>query len=301
MFESESQNDFEKAVNKSRLDSLISLIRWENPRLLSLYDVTKLVKPRTETYIGFKSIEIKKIIGSEGRFYDFSKAFFPKKKMLKGRWTSIDRANRQSIILPPISVYQLGDNYFVRDGNHRVSVAKMMRIEFIDAEIVKLDSQIELKPGMTMRSIQKKVVEYERNCVLKEYPSLKELPIDKIRFTETGLYAEIVQHILVHKYYMNLHKDEEIPFKEGALNWYKTVYLPIVKEIREQKLMTFFPGKTESDLYMYLVKHWHYMKTNSKNNNISIHSASEDYKQKSREGALKRWIIFLKEKFSRKN
>jgi len=301
MFENESVYDFEKAVNKSKLDRLVSLLRWENPGLLSLYDVTQLIKPEKETYLGLKPIKVNSIIGSEDRFHDFSRAFFPKKKMLKNRWTSIDRANRQSVLLPPISVYQVGNYYFVRDGNHRVSVAKMMGIEYIDAEIVKLDSKIELKKGMTKRALQKKVVEYERKRFINEYKKQCNLPMDRIKFSTPGLYPEMVQHILVHKYYMNLNITEEIPFSVAADDWYTEIYLPITEEIETQKLMSFFPGKTESDLYMYLVKHWDYMKIEKKNDDISIHDASEDYKKKSKKGKIKRWWLFLKEKFSRRD
>ena len=121
-----ANDDFEKAKRRGQMQALLSGLRWKNTNLLSLYDVTRLIKPKGETYRGMQTIPVKNIIGSEGRYHDFSLAFYPKKEMLRARWRSIDELNREDVILPPISVYKVGDNYFVRDGNHRVSVAKMM-------------------------------------------------------------------------------------------------------------------------------------------------------------------------------
>ena len=156
----QAMEDFSRAKRRARFNSFFNTLQWKNSDLLSLYEVTKIIKPRKETYLGMQTIPVDKIIGSEGRYRDFSSAFFPKKEMLKSRWTSIDMARLEDVILPPISVYSLGGNYFVRDGNHRVSVAKSMGVEFIDAEVVELDSQIELEPGMTLKQIKARAVEY---------------------------------------------------------------------------------------------------------------------------------------------
>ena len=157
----QSAEDFNKAKNRAKMQSLFNKLTWKNSDLLSLYEVTKIIKPKKETYLGMRTIEIDRIIGSEGRYRDFSYAFYPKREMLRSRWTSIDKARLSDVILPPISVYSLGGYYFVRDGNHRVSVAKSMGVEYIDAEVVELDSEIKLEPGMTMKQLRQRVVDYE--------------------------------------------------------------------------------------------------------------------------------------------
>ena len=156
---STAQDDFYKAKAKAKFQGLFSALHWKNNDLLSFYEVTSIIKPKSETYLGMRTIPVSKIIGSEGRYHDFSSAFMPKREQLKTRWVSVDTAIINDIILPPISVYSLGGYYFVRDGNHRVSVAKAQGLEFIDAEVVELDSEIELKPGITMKELRTKVVE----------------------------------------------------------------------------------------------------------------------------------------------
>ena len=260
---SESREDFSKARVKGRMQSLLSALQWKNTSLLSFYDVTKIVKPKTETYKGVMPIEIDKIIGSEGRYYDFTLAFYPKKDMLRSRWESVDNAHLKNIILPPISVYRLGEYYFVRDGNHRVSVAKMQGVEFIDAEVVELDSQIELEPGMTNKQLIKRVVAYERERVLEEYHLDQIFEMQYVKFSSPGMYAELINHILVHKYYLNQNKKEEIPFSVAAKDWYDHVFIPIFRQIKEDKILRSFPGKTYGDLYLWIVRRWDDSKKNN--------------------------------------
>ncbi len=252
----QAQDDFAKARIKARFDIFVSALQMKRTDLLSLYDVKELLKPKTETYIGVKPIEIKKIVGSEGRYQDFNRTFLPKKEMLRTRWQSIDRAHMQYVDLPPISVYKIGDSYFVRDGNHRVSVAKTRGIEFIDASIVELGSEITPEPGMSMYKLRKMVINYERKRFLEEYPQFQEAEIGKIRFSAPGRYTEMLHHIEVHKYYINETGVWDMDFTASASSWYENVYLPIIREIRLEKILTKFPGRTEGDMYMWIIRYW---------------------------------------------
>ena len=218
-----------------------------------------------------------------------------KRELLRNRWESIDSAMIGDVILPPISVYSLGGYYFVRDGNHRVSVARSMGVEFIDAEVVELDSEIKLEPGMTTKQLKQRVVEYERSAFIEQYkPSY--LPMGEISFTTPGAYPEMVNHILVHKYYINQNVEGEISFEDAARSWYKNVYSPIVDQIRKDNLLFYFPGNAEGDLYMWLVRRWDELKKAKAN--ASIKEASEDLRKESSSSLLKRWIDAIREKFS---
>lgn len=289
----QTAEDFNKAKSRAKMNAILNKLTWRNPDLLSLYEVTKIIKPKKETYLGMRTIEISKIIGSEGRYRDFSSAFLPKREMLRRRWMSIDQARLTDVTLPPISVYSLGGWYFVRDGNHRVSVAKSMGVEFIDAEVVELDSEVPLEPGMTMKQLKQRVVEYERRAFMEQYkPSY--LPMGEISFTTPGSYPEMVNHILVHKYYINQDSDVEISFEDAAKSWYKNVYAPIVAQIREDNLMFYFPGNAEGDLYMWLVRTWDEMKRTK--GNASIEEASRKLRKDSGASFLKRWAGLIKER-----
>jgi hypothetical protein len=294
----QANEDFEKARSRGRMQALMSSLAWKNSDLLSLYAVTELIKPKNETYLGMRTIPIANIIGSEGRYNDFSLAFYPKKELLRARWQSIDKAAKEYVILPPISVYKLGDRYFVRDGNHRVSVAKTQGVEFIDAEVVELDTEISLESGMTMKQLRKRVVEYERKRFIEQYNPTY-LPMEKIVFSSPGSYPELVNHILVHKYYINQDKTEEITFEEAALSWYTYVFQPIVKEIQRERILSSFRGNTEADLYMWIVRHWDTLKYTSGSEEVSIASAALDYKLRYGKSSLKHLYEKVMQFFSR--
>lgn len=288
----EANDEFSKAKARARLQGLMKTLSWKNNDLLSWYEVTSIIKPKSETYVGMRTIPVDRIIGSEGRYRDFSAAFLPKREMLRHRWVSVDEALHSDVILPPISVYSLGGWYFVRDGNHRVSVAKTMGQEYIDAEVVELDSKIELEPGISMRELRRRVVQYEREMFIEQYGFLP-IPMGDIVFTTPGAYPELVNHILVHKYYINQSiKDHEIPIEDAAKSWYENVYSPIVKVVREEHLLSSFPGNTEGDMYMWLVRRWDMMKREKKDS--TIEDAVKDVERESGAlGAVKRRINYF--------
>ena len=294
-----AQTDFNKACTRARIQGLLKTLSWKNNDLLSWYEVTSIIKPTSETYLGMKTIPVDKIIGSEGRYHDFSSAFLPKKESLRDRWVSIDNAQTNNVILPPISVYSLGGWYFVRDGNHRVSVAKSLGVAYIDAEVVALDSKVPLEPGISMKEIRRRVIIYERDMFLAQYGYLN-LPMGDIVFTTPGAYPELVHHILVHKYYINQNQKEEIPLPVAAKSWYENVYQPIVHVIRDEHLLASFPGCTEGDMYMWLVKRWDNIKRRE-NKQIPIEEAVKQVEKEDNGfvDKLKRRLLYVGEKIKR--
>ena len=290
-------HDFVKAHRHAVFQNIFSTFRWSNPDLLSFYEVTKLIKPEAEAYKGMQTIPVRNIIGSENRYHDFSSAFYPKNVSLQRRWESVDAANIDDVILPPISVYKLGQWYFVRDGNHRVSVARSRGVEFIDAEVVELTSKIQLEEGITLNEIRHRVVAYERQRFIEQFNPTY-LPMDRIVFTAPGSYPEMVNHILVHKYYMNQGLKEELTFEQGATDWYQNVYLKIAEAIENEHLLMEFPGQTEADMYMWLVRKWDEMKRLNKK--ATENDAAKAAKKEIKTPFLIRWGRYLKSLLSRK-
>ena len=82
------------------------------------------------------AVPIRKIKGSLGRSEDFDLNFNPLHERCRSRWISVATAFQMNIPLPPVELVQVGDAYYVQDGHHRISVAKNMEQEMIDARIV---------------------------------------------------------------------------------------------------------------------------------------------------------------------
>ena len=259
-FSEQTDGDFSRAHNKALINEIQHFLNPEEASLISLSDLKKLLKPNNETYQGMQTIPVASIVGSEDRYNDFDNQFFPKSTHLKNRWESIDRAHLESIILPPVNLYELGGLYFVRDGNHRVSVARARGIEFIDAEVTSLRTEIKLKPGYSMKYLVKQIIAYEKRIFYSE-TNFGDITDDWcMDFTSAGQYDVIYNHILTHQYYINMNKTEEISMTEAVQSWYEKVYLPVTKVILDSRIMRKFRKRTVCDLYVWLIKYWDELK-----------------------------------------
>ncbi len=286
-------DDFNKAKSRATISSILHALTPERQKLLSLEDVKNLVKPKSETYIGMKAVPVNLIVGSEGRYRDFNRAFLPRKEFSRSRWVNVDKAHLQSIILPPIKLYEIGGTYFVRDGNHRVSVAKMQGVSFIDAEVIRLDTEIKLEPGITPDILKKKIIEYEKNRVFSETGLDEIIDRNTINFTATGRFFEMLRHIQGHKYFLNEEVKHEIPFLEAAESWYRNLYLPITDIVKEEKILNRFPGRTEGDLYLWIIKQWDELKKHY-GDDFSLHKAALEFSKQYGIGLWPRIKMILK-------
>ena len=142
--EEQVDKDFHRALLKASLRRWKARLRREcthDDRLLSFDEAKGGLTRWTQGYLGMRTVEVEKITGSVGRFRDFDGDFLPLNKSMGGRWGRIDHAYHRGEELPAVSLYKVGDAYFVRDGNHRVSVARYHGIAAIDAEVVEISGQ----------------------------------------------------------------------------------------------------------------------------------------------------------------
>jgi hypothetical protein len=114
-----------------------------------------------------------------------------------------------------------------------------------------------------------------------------------MNFSAPGRYDVIYNHILVHKYYLNEDIEEEIHFNNALVSWYNNVYNPVIKIIREQWLLANFPGRTEADLYVWIIKHWDFLK--KKYGSYSLTKAAGDFSKKygQSQGKFLRFLALL--------
>jgi hypothetical protein len=276
-----ARSDFGRARQREIMSRILGLLKTQKDEMLSLPDVRRIVRPESETYRGMQTVPIAKIVGSEGRARDFSRAFLPRHDKMMRRWVNVDVAHYQNVILPPIKVFEIGGAYFVRDGNHRVSVARLQGAEFIDAEVTSLASEVSIEAGMNQEDITRAVIAFERRRFLDETGLATARPGADLTFTEIGRYDEVLEHIREHKWYLNLHQRAEIPLADAAASWYDQVYLPIVGIIREERLLARFPKATEADLYVYIGHHWAEL-GRTYGPIFTLEEAAEDYSHGSR-------------------
>ena len=124
---------FQKASRRGWLRRAWAAITRRPRRLMILSSLG--AKPYAQHYGGHQTVEIRKIIGSENRSGDFDDRFNPLRVQSKDRWMSVAGAQIQGVPLPAVDLIQVGDRYFVRDGHHRISVARTLGRHFIEAEV----------------------------------------------------------------------------------------------------------------------------------------------------------------------
>jgi len=173
------------------------------------------------------------------------------------RWKAINSFYYRDEALPPVKLYQVGDVYFVLDGNHRVSVAREHGVEYIDAEVIEVRSRVPLTPDVNADDLEI-LGEYERFLECTQLDQLR--PEQNIRFTIAGGYEQLLEHIAVHCYFMGIDEQRDVSEETAVTHWYDTVYVPVIEVIREQNVLADFPGRTEADLYLWLIDHLHYLR-----------------------------------------
>jgi hypothetical protein len=199
-----------------------------------------------------QEVPVSQIVGSMDRFRDFDRTFLPRKKATQSRWTRIDRAYYEDVRLPPIQLYKVGDIYFVKDGNHRVSVARERGVEFIDAEVIEGHVRVPLDSSMSPQELllQAEYAEFLRRTDLDILE-----PDHDIRPTALGRYDVIWDHIQGHRSWLSWIWHREATVHEAVEDWYQYIYLPIVRVVRDRGVLDAFPRLTEADVYLWVMKH----------------------------------------------
>lgn len=244
--------DFQHARRQADLESIIARLTGHSSELLSYEQVRRQLKAETAVERGLQNIPLDAIVGSVGRYTDFSRTFLPRQDSSQERWARVKAAMTSLVGLPPIEVYQIGQVYFVLDGNHRVSVARRLGATHIEARVTEVPVKVPLSPDTQPDDL----------IIKAEYVSfLEETRLDQLRpeadltVTAPGQYKLLLEHIQVHRYFMGLERQREIPYGQAVAHWYDEVYLPVVEIIRQRGMLREFPGRTETDLYLWLAEH----------------------------------------------
>ena len=180
-------------------------------------------------------VPLNKIIGSVGRTSDFDRNFLPLTDSDEHRWANVKThmTSPTSKGLPAVDLYKIGEAYFVLDGNHRVSVAKLAGFQEIEAYVTELHTKVPIDSSISAEELIRKAAysDFLEATRLDEY-------IPGVDFTLNRIsdYELLQEHIAVHRYYMGLEADHDIGEKKAALHWYDQVYLPVVVVISESGL-----------------------------------------------------------------
>ena len=242
-------NDFERARRQAALQQTLARLRGESSALLTYDEVRKQLKVMGISERGIREIPLDAIVGSVGRSGDYTRNFMPIQDSDEARWASVKTAFLGQAGVPPIEVYQIGDAYFVKDGNHRVSVARQLEIPTIEAYVTEVRTRVPLSADDNPEEIILKA----RYANFLEQTNIDQIrPEADLQMTWTGYYFLLLEEIEVHRYYMGVNQEREISYVDAAADWYDEVYLPVIGLLYERGLFHQFPLRTEADIYALL-------------------------------------------------
>ena len=190
---------------------------------------------------GIREVPVDQIVGSVGRYQDFDGTFSLKSHLPRERLDRIRDAMRNGKSLPPVDLYQIKDEFYVLDGNHRISAAKELQRSDITARIVECIPSKETLENILYR---------ERS----DFYEKTGLPFS-IELTEVGQYGYLLQQIAGHQQHQELNLGKPVNFHQAAEDWYKTIYWPLASMIKNGGLHKSFPKRTIADLYAYVSYH----------------------------------------------
>lgn len=267
-----THHDFERARHKALLSQLLALVTQHPNELLPFDEVRARLHVHGRHYLGFQIVPINQIVGSEGRYSDFDRQFAPRHAATKFRWIAIARTHHEAVGLPPVELYKLSDLYFVKDGHHRLSVARAHGQTDVEALVTELEVDVPLDATLSIRDLLHK----EEYSDFLEWTGLAQLrPDQRIELSELGGYLVLIQHINTHRYYMGEERGAAVSAEEATVSWYDTIYLPVIAEIRASGLLRSFAGRSEADLYCWIMEHrWHLRERNGGNDpgpSVAVH------------------------------
>lgn len=246
-----AQNDFYDARRKASIEMVLARLSGKSADLIQYDDIRKrfsiLELPNRE----LREIPLNAIIGSVGRYQDFSRTLLPLKESDRERWSRVRAAVDSLEGLPPIEVYKVGEVYFILDGHHRASIARELGAKEIQAYVREVDIKVPLSPDDQPDDI---ILKSEYASFLEKTHIDELVPNANVQLTAPGQYERLLEHIQVHRYFMGLDQRRDISFPEAVVHWYEKVYTPVSNLIRQRNLLRDFQGRTEADLYLWLME-----------------------------------------------
>jgi ParB-like chromosome segregation protein Spo0J len=245
----DARTDFSRARRRRRLSDLAARLRREPDDvnvILPFDEVVKALGKRGERRLGLRVIELDSIVGTVDRTREFDRSFRPTSRRVRRRWEGIAKAIRRGQEMPPIDVYRVGELHFVVDGHHRVSVARQLGLEVLDANVTEIVTEVPVDRDTRVHDLALK--SHER--LFFERVPLPRAARERIKFTEKWRYAALAEGVEAWGL-RAMQADGEFKTRaEVARAWFEHEYLPLVELLREEGLI----GRgTEAEAYTRVV------------------------------------------------
>jgi hypothetical protein len=242
----DAQTDYTRTRRRRALSRLSARLRREPADfelILPFEEVVAALGRRGERQVGMESISLDSIVGSVGRERDFDRGFRPTSGRTRGRWERIAEATRRGESFPPIDVYRIGEVHFVKDGHHRVSVARAQGLDTIDAYVTEVQTEVGADRRITVADLP---IKGHERLFFERVPLPKEARA-RIELRDEWRYAGLAEGIEAWGYRAEQDRHQQLSRAEVAEAWFDDEYVPVVEMLREADLLG---AGTETEAYM---------------------------------------------------
>lgn len=227
-------------------------LRGKRRQLLSFEDISSRLGLSHAVYRGVQEVPLNSIIGSEGRYQEFDRAFLPTKNITRDRWLRVAGQTLATIRggTPPVELFKVGNWYFVRDGNHRTSVARQMGNRTIEAYVYEFSDPIPDDCG----DLETFLLNTERTSFYHKTGLGTLHPDSDIQLTLPGGYVELLCQIEQFQDALSKIDQMEIAYGDAVAAWYEMQYEPAVSMIERSGILKPFSERTPADFYVWVMR-----------------------------------------------
>jgi hypothetical protein len=244
---SDAQSDFSRARRARLLADIGRRLRREPDDvalMLPFEEVVEALGRTGQRDLGLEIVPLDAIVGTVDRGVDFDRAMRPTSARLRSRWERIASAQRRGEALPPVSLYKIGDLYFIRDGHHRVSVAKSLGRSDIDAYVTEVDTRVKL--GEDTRVSDLPLKDHER--LFRERVPLPPEMRRRIQLSDPWDFGTLAENVEAWGFRAMQNRGTYMDRGEVARLWFTEEYEPVVELLKAGDLLE--EGETETEAYL---------------------------------------------------
>lgn len=245
--DSDAQGDFSRARRANVVADVARRLRGEpsDVRLiLPFEEVVEALGRAGQVERGLQVVPLDAIVGTIDRAVDFDRGFRPTSQRLRSRWERIAAAQRRGEALPPISLFKVGELYFVRDGHHRVSVAKSLGRTDIDAYVTEVQTRLQL--GRDLRVSDLPVKDHER--LFRERVPLDAARRGQIRVSDPWDFGVLAEAVEAWGFRLMQQRRSYLERHEVAREWFDEEYLPVTQTLEGAEALE--AGETATEAYL---------------------------------------------------
>ncbi|MEW6153677.1 MAG: chromosome partitioning protein ParB [Actinomycetota bacterium] len=246
--DADARDDFNRVQRQGRLDRMRDRARRRPPEagdMLVFEDVTRALGRVGQRDLGHQTVDITTIVGTVDRAKGFDRQFRPTNLHTRQRWERLAAASRRGVALPAVDLYRVGLLHFVRDGHHRVSVARALGQNTIDAVVTEVLTA-EAPPAQASPA-DLPLIDHRR--VFRERVPLPPTALARIELHDGWDYALLAEGVEAWGYRRSLEDGGLVGRTELARRWFEEEYEPVVTTLRAAGLVG---RRTETEAYLRL-------------------------------------------------